>query len=238
MGREKNPTGSVIAPTSYLCRRVRIPNDIDLIMAVNGALLALTHTWLWEQLADTDETPAEAAELMSIMYEEYVGSNGCMIGSIFPYMTAEPPPNCLPCDGSTFDRVDFPDLYELIDEHFIVSADTFQTPDLRGLTVIGAGTGESGTPYTVDESGGEETHVLTEAELATHTHIDAGHVHSEIAASPTAIPPGEIPIPLPSATPVPSTTGAGFADIQAAGGDAPHNNMQPFRALNYCVQAR
>src|SRR5438132_11210 len=60
-----------------------------------------------------------------------------MIGMVFPLVTIDPPPNVLPCDGAEYLRVDFPDLYAVLDMPFIVDAYHFVVPDLRGRTVIG-----------------------------------------------------------------------------------------------------
>lgn len=65
-------TGDVTNPTDYLCRVLRIPNDISLVMAVNGALLMLTRDFLWKEFGS--ETPQQAAELMSVMFDAYLAS--------------------------------------------------------------------------------------------------------------------------------------------------------------------
>lgn len=162
-----------------------------------------------------------------------------MIGSIFPYMTAAPPTGTLICDGAAHSRLDYPDLYAALDGAFIVDADFFVTPDLRDRAVIGAGdAGGSSTPHAVGEIGGEEAHTLTEGELATHTHSDAGHTHSYSSQGITTpvVAPGEVPVALINL--FPAITGVGFASIQNTGSNLPHNNMQPFLALNYCVVAK
>lgn len=46
------------------------------------------------------------------------------------------------------------------------------TPDLRGKFVLGAG-----GAYSVNATGGEETHVLTESEMPSHTHVQDPHTH-------------------------------------------------------------
>lgn len=146
-----------------------------------------------------------------------------MIGMIIPFITESPPANVLACDGSTYLRDDYPALYEALDPIFIVDADHFSVPDLRGRTVIGAGDGAGLTSRSAGDTGGEEAHQLTESELASHSHT----IQDTITTA--AAEPGEVavltPIPI-----VPAYTGA-------TGGDSPHNNMQPFYALNYGVIA-
>lgn len=213
-------TGDVTAPTEFVYRRVRIPNDLTLIMAVNGALLDLIRVWNWEKFGT--ETPEQAAALMDVMYSDYLESSVYLLGAIFPYLTSTPPVGCLALDGSTYSGTDYPDLFAILDPAF-KSGGNFTLPDIRGRTIIGAGMGTGLTLRAVGAAGGEETHVLTVLEMPTHSH-------SEGTAAPTVIN-GGLEAPAPSATPSIGVTGN-------AGGDTAHNNMQPFTALNYCVVAR
>jgi len=222
-------------PAGTVCRLLRIPDDPTWIAPVTGAILYLTQSFNFEQFGVT--TPEEAAQRYGEMLDEFLdaGFSNCMIGVVFPYATTNPPNGALPCDGSSFNRTDYPALYAALDPSFIVDSDTFTTPNLAGRVVVGAGSGSGLSPYTVGQIGGEENHVLTVSELASHAHSDAGHVHTEVAAVASTIPPGEIPIPLPASTPFPTTTGIGYADIQSTGGDEGHNNIQPFQALKYGI---
>jgi len=221
-----------------ICRRLKIPAQTDWLALVNGALTTLIQEWNWQEFgtATVDETVQAFYQMMT----DYTDSTGyCMIGSIFPYMTADPPAGTLICDGAAHARVDYPDLYAVLDSAFILNADFFATPDLRDRTVIGAGdAGSSSTPRTVGEIGGEETHTLTTGELASHSHSDAGHQHTYSPPGITApvVAPGEVPVQAINL--LPGLTGVGFASIQNTGSDLPHNNMQPFMALNYCVVAK
>jgi microcystin-dependent protein len=146
-----------------------------------------------------------------------------MIGMIFPFVTESPPTNVLTCDGSNYLRVDYPELYAVLDSIFIVDADNFIVPDLRGRTVISAGSGSGLTNRNVGDTGGEEDHQLTESELASHSHT------IPLTATTLALEPGEVTV----TTPIPILT----QNTGNTGGDSPHNNMQPFFALNYGILA-
>jgi len=190
----------------------------------------------------------ELEEYIDRAYKELMSP---MIGQIIAYVTASPTSNVLPCDGSQYLRVDFPELYAILDTAFIVDADHFRVPDLRGRTVVGAGIGTGLTSRSPGDNFGAETHSLTGDENGTHTHTDSGHSHVDLGhthvdgnAVPTAILIGA-GVPAPSAIPAVGVTGVGaaniangFASIQSSGLGTAHNNLQPSYALNYGLVAR
>jgi len=171
-----------------------------------------------DSISDSDWDTLQAY-IDQLLYEAKIP----MIGYIIPFVTTDPPPNVLPCDGSSYLRVDYPTLYDVLDPFFITDADNFVVPDLRGRTIIGAGVSEVLTTRNVGDQGGEEEHVLTEGELATHVHT------IPLTATTLAVEPGEVTV----MTPVPFFT----QNTGSTGGDEAHNNMQPFFALNYGIIA-
>lgn len=212
------------APTETMSRRVFIPNNEQWFAIVSGALLPLIYPSSWEKFGDV--TPEEAAKRAFDMYLEFTSNTG-MIGTITPYATSLPPDGYIECDGSVQNRVDYPQLYALLDTAFIIDADTFRTPDLRGRTVIGAGTGTGLTPRNVGDNGGGEDHTLTTSEIPAHQHSTyllqdakrlgvnelANIVFGNIIANPAM-------------------------QTDLTGGDMPHNNMQPFTAIRYGICVR
>lgn len=146
-----------------------------------------------------------------------------MIGYIVPFVTIDPPPNVLPCDGSIYLKDDYPVLYDVIAPIFIIDDEHFMVPDLRGRTIIAAGSGAGLSNRNVGDTGGEEEHTLSTGEIPSHAHS------VQRTTTTLAVEPGEIavlsPIPI-----IPDYTGN-------EGGGYPHNNMQPFYALNYGVVA-
>jgi microcystin-dependent protein len=172
----------------------------------------------------TDEiSDAEWDTLQAYVDQLLYEAKNPMIGYIIPFVTTDPPPNVLPCDGSSYLRVDYPTLYDLLDPFFITDADNFVVPDLRGRTIIGAGVSEVLTTRSVGDQGGEENHILTESELAAHVHT------IPLTATTLAVEPGEVTV----MTPVPFFT----QNTGSTGGDEAHNNMQPFFAINYGIIA-
>lgn len=223
-------TTDTSAPTDFICRRVRIPNDINLIGAVTGALLLLANEGNWEQFGAA--TPAQTALLFSDMLIDYLESDVCMIGTILPYATDAPPNGCLPCDGGTYNRVDYPRLYERLAAVFIIDADTFRTPAMFDRVPVGAG-----LSYDAGDVGGAATVELTVAEMPAHDHTSAPHSHSEITAVSSVVN-GGLEAPAFVATPGVGTTGSTAAVIDSSGGGDAHENMPPFLALPFCIVAR
>lgn len=242
-------TADALPTGDFICRGLRIPNDVQYLEIVNGVLSELLKVHNFELFGDV--TPQEMVDVFTPMFFEYLQEMPCMLGAIIPYATAMPPDATLPCDGSEHARIDFPRLYAAIDAAYIIDADTFKTPDLRGRAIIGVGTGTGLSVRAIGDTGGVEIHELTVSELPAHTHentphshTDTGHTHGytyptvnldlEGVGVPDVLGAGNPPLPF-------STT-VGFASISAeeiiiadAGENEPHENMPPFHALKYCI---
>ena len=203
-------------PTPTVCRRLVIPDDIDIVTAVNGALDLLMQPSNWQQYGAI--TPQEISEAMRTMFWQYVETDAaCMIGAIIPYATDTTPDGTLYCDGGSYLRTDYPNLYAVLASVYIVDADNFVVPDLRDSVPVGAG-----STFAIGDTGGEQTHVLTSGEMPAHTHTE-GTATPSVAQTPV--------VPIPSSVPGIGITGS-------AGGGAAHNNMQTYVALRYCIIAR
>jgi len=179
------------------------------------------------------------------------------LGMIFPFVTSAVPTGALECDGTTYLRTDYPDLYAALDSAFIVDTDHFKVPDLLGRTVIGVGHGTGLSTYAMDASGGEEAHILSTAQLPNHSHAvtdtghthgvtDGGHTHSytfRAAASAGALQSGTNSGNVGTGTTAPSPTGVTVNSattgilVGSTGSGASHENRQPYRALRYAIWA-
>jgi len=200
-------------PDATICRVLFIPRNPDVIGAVSGALLPLTYSFNWEEFGEV--TPDEMASAMQEMYTRWFQSEVCLIGTIVALATSAVPDGMLECDGSLYSRLDYPSLYEVLDTVFIVDADSFRVPDLRGNVVLGAGLG-----YSTGDTGGEVEHTLTAGEMPAHTHTTHGHLSGLVVA------PGELPVSVPNV--LPDVTGS-------TGGGGAHNNLQPYLTLRYGI---
>jgi len=211
-------------PATTVCRVLFIPNTEQHIANVLGAIEELTFSYNFSQV-DGISTGAMAQSYFQ-MFDDLCANIGVcrVIGEIISYAgTTSPDPRWLICDGSSLLRADYPDLFNVIDVVY-GSADSthFNLPDLRGRTGIGSGTGPGLTPRTIGDSFGEEAHILTIGELASHVH-DTGNS----ALLGTSAPP---PFDALGPNPFPAVTGS-------TGNDDPHNNMQPSLVINYLIVA-
>jgi microcystin-dependent protein len=162
------------------------------------------------------------------------------VGTILMYGSTTAPAGWMVCDGSAISRATYPALYALIGTSFGAGdgSTTFNLPDLRGRVGVGAGQGASLTNRVLAASGGEEAHVLSIAELAAHTHSDAGHTHplsvsQNWQARLLAVSAGSESI---AGYPVTSNTGTGVASLANTGSNGAHNTMQPFVVVAFIIK--
>ena len=105
---------------------------------------------------------------------------------------------------------------------------TFALPDLRGRAPLGTGQGPGLSNRTLGEVSGEESHTLTVGELPQHAHLPQvanGDQTTNRAA-------GSVPANGGVYSTSPNASGA---TTGLAGGSQPHNNLQPYLGLNYCI---
>lgn len=122
---------------------------------------------------------------------------------------------------------------------------TFALPDLRSRLALGMGQGSGLSQYVEGEETGTETVTLLITEMASHSHTPytrtkpgttdmhnvpvAGDYISRFNTNATQIGFTWNNPPLENATTL-HPTFIGFA-----GGNQPHNNLQPVLAINYCI---
>jgi microcystin-dependent protein len=179
-----------------------------------------------QKIADSNVTLAKlAAALQAFLVPT---------GVITPYAGSSAPTGWLACDGSAVNRVTYSALYSAIGTTW-GSGDgstTFNLPDLRGRAVIGDGTGSGLTARTLGTQNiGEETHVLTEAELAAHSHrffnYNAGNYSPAVGFTDSRFST----INYSGANLAPETSG-----IESTGSSNAHNNMQPSAVVKFLIK--
>lgn len=142
---------------------------------------------------------------------------------------------------------------------------TFMLPDLQGRVALGAGQGVGLSNYDLGAKEGTETVTLNITQLPMHNHQavaqpglgsgtikvmavgnaggaltpggnyigqDTGNSLTSYASSgtPVAMDPRSVTI-----SNVVATAGAASVTLAPTGGSQPHNNLQPYTALNYII---
>lgn len=95
-----------------------------------------------------------------------------MTGQIIERASSNTPSGFLPCDGAAVSRATYSGLFSEIGSAYGNGdgSTTFNVPDLRGRTPLGAGTGGGLSSRSLGDIGGSETQTLTNTELPTHSH--------------------------------------------------------------------
>ncbi len=113
---------------------------------------------------------------------------------------------------------------------------TFGLPDLQGRAPMQQGQGSGLSLHDLGEVGGTETVTLLISEMPVRTH--------QLQASPD---PGDNSVPGPNVSLAGSIGGnlyvggnpplapAALTALALTGGDQPHNNMQPYLTLYFCI---
>jgi len=110
---------------------------------------------------------------------------------------------------------------------------TFAYPDLRSRVPIHQGTGSTGTPYTLAETGGAETVTLNLNQIPSHSHAPQGNTAGGTASGPSGQVWASSALDLYSSA-APSVT-MNAAACGSTGGSQPHDNMMPFLAINFIL---
>ena len=109
----------------------------------------------------------------------------------------------------------------------------FALPNLQGRAPMAFGQGPGLTERFIGEDGGSETVTLLSAEMPAHNHtVDVRSSRADRANASGALL-------AKSADPVYSNTAPSMLmhpqTIGVAGGSQPHNNMQPYLTINFCI---
>ncbi len=216
-------------------------------------------------------------------------SSGAVVGAIQMYGGATAPKGWLLCDGSAVSRTTYAKLFEVLGTAYGAGdgSTTFNVPNFSGRFPIGHCNttpitntsscgyqgGSSAYPRSGDtvgwfglgEAGGEDSHVLTTAEMpshnhsastgsaGSHTHAPGGSAvrfHATTATSADSFSGGSISgsgykVPRVASKysnlSRPETGSAGghthSVSVSNAGSSTTHNNMPPFLGVNYIIFA-
>jgi microcystin-dependent protein len=212
--------------------------------------------------------PADPTTALAASTKQYVDNSIAAIpppvvpasiptGTPLPWLTDTAPAGFLFANGQAVSRTTYAALFAVFGTTFGAGdgTNTFALPDLREVTLIGkatmGGTTDRGLipQYTTTALGalvGEARHQITQAEMASHTHIatctvtDPGHTHTYNAVSINASAGGSGYTPFVQTANV--NTGSSKTNITvaatnaSAGSDNAHNNVQPSFIVNWIIK--
>lgn len=107
---------------------------------------------------------------------------------------------------------------------------TFGLPNLQGSAPMFWGQGPGLSPHQIGETGGAATVTLNSTQIPAHNHTIQGTSDASQANPSNTVGLGSAGIYGPT----PANTAMGNA-IGLAGGNLPHNNMQPYLGLNFII---
>ena len=111
---------------------------------------------------------------------------------------------------------------------------TFALPDMQGNAPMHPGQGPGLSLHDLGETGGSETVSLLESEIPSHSHA----VNASGGDGTTGIPAQQLVangVGVNMYTTTLTATQLNDNALSPAGGDQPHNNMQPYLTLNFCI---
>lgn len=154
---------------------------------------------------------------------------------IFPFNF--PPKGWAWCDGQLLPLSQNTALFSLLGTTYGGNGKSdFALPDLQGRVPMHPGQGPGLPLFDLGETGGAETVTLLETEMPAHNHgLRASSVPAEVQAPGPARSLAASQNALAyRATPAPLVSMAGES-LAPAGGDAPHNNLQPYLTFYFCI---
>jgi len=163
------------------------------------------------------------------------------IGEIRLFGNSFAPRDWATCDGQLLSITQNSALFAIIGTYYGGDGRvTFALPNFQGATGIDQGQGQGLSPYVIGEQTGVPAITLLQSEIPMHNHPIAtrlGGTPTQTIQTPTAS--AFLGGSSPAATyndqvPSPSTAFSPVA-ISPAGSSLPHDNMQPFLAILFCI---
>lgn len=158
------------------------------------------------------------------------------IGQISMFSFDFPPRFWAQCNGQILAIAQNQALFSLLGTTYGGNGQTtFALPDLRGRVPLGAGS-STPNPAVLGQVGGAENVTLTGATMPTHTHA----LNATTAVANKRPPVGRL-FAADNATiaefyAVPgATTTLSPQSMSNVGGGQPHNNMQPYSVISFCI---
>lgn len=155
---------------------------------------------------------------------------------IFPFNFA--PRGWAFCDGQILPLAQNTALFSLLGTTYGGNGQSnFAIPNLQGRAPMHPGQGPGLSLHDLGELGGSETVTLVESEMPSHAHTVQGKGTPPPATGSTPGPTFALGRSNGgTAYTAPANLGAmSPSTIAVAGGSQPHNNLQPYLTLSFCI---
>ena len=155
---------------------------------------------------------------------------------IFPFNFA--PKGWAFCDGQILPLSQNTALFSLLGTTYGGDGKSnFALPDMQGNVPMHPGQGPGLSLHDLGETGGSDSVSLLESEIPSHSHTmmaftGLGNRLTPIANSISRETGATSFVP---STANPPTFNMSSNAVAPAGGDQPHNNLQPYLTLNFCI---
>jgi microcystin-dependent protein len=160
---------------------------------------------------------------------------------IFPFNFA--PTGWATCDGQLMPISQNTALFSLLGTYYGGDGkSTFALPNLQGSAAMHSGQGQGLSERFLGEMSGSDSVTLLTSEIPFHTHT----AQISNATATLAAPAGNVPARIAYSTGTQNGTGVAYSSnaptvqmapeaLAASGGGLPHNNLQPYLVLTFCI---
>jgi len=155
---------------------------------------------------------------------------------IFPFNFA--PKGWAFCDGQILPLSQNTALFSLLGTTYGGDGKSnFALPNMQGNAPMHPGQGPGLSLHDLGETGGSETVSLLESEIPAHSHTTMANAAVGNRTTPAGNSISRVTgsTPFVPGSPAPPLVAMSASSITPAGGDQPHNNMQPYLTLNFCI---
>lgn len=139
------------------------------------------------------------------------------------------------CNGQLLPISQNTALFSLLGTNYGGNGKTnFALPNLQGSAPVNQGQTPNGDFYSVGTSGGSAYVTLTSAEMPRHSHGSSNNALRDLAD--TSNPQGAVFARTVQPTYTSLAPNVPLANtLTVTGSGLPHNNMQPYLVLNFCI---
>jgi microcystin-dependent protein len=168
------------------------------------------------------------------MSDQFLGEIRVFGCTFAPYEWAQ-------CNGQILPISQYTALFSLLGTYYGGNGtSTFALPNLQGCLQMNQGQGPGLTDRVIGETGGEPSVTVLQTQLPSHSHPAACAAGSQTSSPSGAVfggvaGRGKSPVYAPVSALSSAAVNLSSSAVAAAGGSQPHNNLQPYLVLNFCI---